>query len=78
MRAKGCEKCNNKGMKGRVGVHEVIVVNQTIEDLILSKPSDDQINMAAIRSGMSTLRQSALHRVDEGTISLEEAIRIID
>ncbi len=74
----GCPECNNKGTIGRVGIHEVLLVDTQIKDLILtSKPSDEQISIAAIRSGMTTLWQSALKRIDEGQISLQEAIRLI-
>ena len=77
-KSKGCPKCNGKGLKGRIGIHEVLLVNKTIQNLILTKTSDDHINDMAKSEGMATLRQVALRRVDEGLISLEEAIRLTE
>ena len=74
----GCDKCNNEGVKGRIGVHELIVVTRKIQDLTLLKPSDEQINKIAIDEGMTTLRQAALQKVYDGTISIEEAIRLTE
>lgn len=76
--SKGCEKCENKGIKGRIGIHEVLEINQEIEELILKRPSDDQINTLAEQVGMMTLRQAALKKVNEGIISIEEAIRLTE
>jgi type IV pilus assembly protein PilB len=74
----GCEQCNNKGIKGRQGMHEVLVVTKAIQDLILMTPSDEQINEIAIKEGMATLRQAALEKVYHGIISIEEALRLTE
>jgi type IV pilus assembly protein PilB len=74
----GCDECNQKGIKGRQGMHEVLVVTKAIQDLILLKPSDEQINDVAVQEGMVTLRQAALQKVYEGTISIEEALRLTE
>ena len=74
----GCEECGGKGMKGREGIHEVLVISKQIEELILKRPSDDHINALAIKEGMITLRQAALQKVYEGKISIEEALRLTE
>jgi len=74
----GCETCNHEGIKGRIGVHELIVVTKGIQNLTLLKPSDEQINKIAVDEGMITLRQAALQKVYDGTISIEEAIRLTE
>ncbi len=74
----GCDKCNFKGVKGRVGVHEVLVVTKRIQEMILKKPSDEHINKIAIEEGMMTLHQAALAKTYEGLISIEEAIRLTE
>jgi len=76
--ADGCNKCNRKGKKGRIGVHEVLTVNKTIQDMILGKPSDEQINKVAIEEGMVTLRSAAMQKAYDGEISIEEAIRLTE
>ncbi len=74
----GCDKCGGKGVRGREGVHEVLTITPEIQELILHKPSDEQINELAIKEGMTTLRQAALQKVFEGKISIEEALRVIE
>ncbi len=74
----GCDKCNQRGKKGRQGIHEVLVISKEIENMILRRPTDDQINDQAISENMMTLRQVALQRVYEGSISIEEALRLTE
>lgn len=76
--ALGCDECNHKGMKGRRGIHEVLVISRAIQELILQHPSDKHINELAIREGMVTLRQSALQKVYQGEVSIEEALRLTE
>jgi type IV pilus assembly protein PilB len=74
----GCRECNQKGMKGRRGMHEVLVISKAMQELILKRPSDKEINELAKKEGMVSLRQAALQRVHEGTISIEEALRLTE
>ena len=74
----GCEKCNGKGFRGRQGIHEILMINRQIQDLILKNPSDSQINTIAKQSGMMSLREAALKKVATGVISLEEALRLTE
>jgi len=71
----GCEKCND-GYKGRIGVYEVMEVNDEIRELILKNVSDIEIKKAAIRNGMRTLRQSALYKMLSGITTIEEVLRV--
>ena len=75
-RSAGCDECNQRGVKGRRGLHEVLVVDKAVQDLILQRPSDDQINELAREGGMVTLRQASLEQAYAGTISIEEALRL--
>ncbi|MEA3450028.1 MAG: GspE/PulE family protein [Patescibacteria group bacterium] len=75
----GCDKCNQDGVFGRQGVHEILTITKTIKNLILEKPTDEQINKVAIKEeDMTMLKQAALQKVYEGTISIEEAIRLAE
>ncbi len=73
-RAKGCEHCNYSGYKGRIAIHEILVVDEEIRKLIGKRASSDEIKRIAIDRGMSTLWKSAMKRVAEGITSVEEAI----
>lgn len=77
-KSEGCDKCSKKGILGRRGMHELLVISKAIQGLILQKPSDEQINKMAIEDGMLTLREAALKMVYDGTISIEEALRLTE
>jgi len=71
----GCRTCNGTGYKGRIAVHEVMEMNDTLKDLVLQGASSIELKRAAIQTGMVTLRQTALRRLLEGTITISEVIR---
>ena len=74
-KARGCKKCI-KGYSGRVGVYETLIISPTICAVILNGGSAIDILAAAKKEGFRTLRTSALRKVIDGTISIEEANRI--
>ncbi len=75
-RAKGCNKCNNTGYHGRVGLYEVLVVSDKIEKLTVKRVTSDKIKETAIEEGMVTLRRDGLKKVLKGLTSLEEVLRV--
>lgn len=72
---KGCSKCNGSGSKGRVAVHEVLVMNEGIKTSILKGDSAGEIKKVAMKSGMKTLRQSALTKMLQGVSTAKEVIK---
>lgn len=72
---KGCEACNGRGYKGRVGVFEVLEINATLEQLISQNASLDVIRGVALENGYIPLRQMALTYMDEGITTVEEVMR---
>lgn len=77
-RAKGCDKCDHQGYKGRVPVLEVLRVGREIDELIAKRASYNDIEMVAIANGFKTLADAAVEHVLAGRSSLEEAIRSVD
>jgi len=75
--AKGCDKCHGLGYQGRIGVFEVMVINNQIEKLILDRATSYQLDEKARENGMTTLIQDALVKAIEGMTSLEEIERVI-
>jgi type IV pilus assembly protein PilB len=71
----GCSTCNNTGYKGRIGLYEVMEVNDEIRELILIGASALELRKKAIEDGMITLRESGLHKIRSGLTTLEEVIR---
>ena len=74
--AKGCKHCNQTGYLGRTAVIEVLLVSEAIKEAILNKADADQIREIALKEGMRTLREDGLAKVEEGTITLEEMLRV--
>ena len=74
-RGKGCEKCNNTGFKGRVGLYEVMDITEELRELILVGASALELRRKAVEGGMITLRQSGLRKVKEGVTTVDEVVR---
>ncbi len=74
-RGRGCERCNNTGYKGRVGLFEVLAFTDEIRDMILSGASSVELKRKAIEEGMVSLRMCGLMKIKEGATTLEEVLR---
>lgn len=75
-RGKGCEKCQQVGYKGRLGIIESLILTPTIKDLILERTEEHVINEAAHKEGMKSLRQNAVTKMLAGVTSVEEVMRV--
>lgn len=76
-RAKGCRHCNHTGYKGRVAIHEILMVDKKVREMITGRATVDEIKEYAIEEqGMNTLKQSALALVEEGVTTVEELLRV--
>jgi type IV pilus assembly protein PilB len=73
---KGCAKCHDTGYSGRVGLFEILKVNQKIRDLILNKANEQDINKCLVAQGMKTLRMAGFEKVLEKITSYEEVLRV--
>jgi type IV pilus assembly protein PilB len=74
-RGKGCPTCNGTGYKGRVGLYEVMEINDDLRELVLIGASSLELKKKAIEHGMITLRASGLQKLREGVTTLEEVLR---
>jgi type IV pilus assembly protein PilB len=72
---RGCDRCNNTGHKGRMGIFELVLMNDAIRDLISAGASTDQLRQACIKHGMVTLRQNGLRAIYNGQTTIEEVVR---
>lgn len=77
-RGKGCENCKFIGYKGRTAIYEILLVNEAIQELILSKSSASQIKKRARESGFKTLREAGLEKVRQGITTPEEVFRVAE
>jgi type IV pilus assembly protein PilB len=71
----GCDRCNNTGYKGRVGLYEVMEITEELRELILVGASALELRRKAIDEGMITLRRSGLMKVMDGVTTIEEVAR---
>jgi type IV pilus assembly protein PilB len=71
----GCERCNNTGYKGRVGLYEVMEITDELRELVLVGASALELRRKAVEEGMITLRRSGLHKVMDGVTTIEEVAR---
>lgn len=77
--APGCKECNDLGYKGRVGIYEILIMTDDIEQMILSnKVSEYEVERAAVAAGMLTMVQDAVIKALDGRTSLEEVFRVIE
>ncbi|HEY2827604.1 MAG TPA: ATPase, T2SS/T4P/T4SS family [Pirellulales bacterium] len=74
-RGKGCDACNRSGYKGRVGLFELMHLNDDLRDMIMRNASTDEIRAAARGIGMVTLRDAGMQAVYDGTTTVEEVVR---
>jgi len=74
-RGKGCEKCNRTGYKGRMGLYELLLVNDDLRALIARNASTEELRNLARKQGMVTLRDSGMEAVFAGMTTAEEVIR---
>jgi len=77
MKGEGCEDCNDAGYKGRKGVHEILTITPAIEAAITEKKSEYEIIEIAKKNSFMSLADSALRFVEDGTLSIEEYLRVI-
>lgn len=76
-RGKGCDACRNSGSKGRVGVYEVLNVNEDIRHFIAEGASTLEIRDSALAAGMISLKDYCLILLKEGAISVDEVLRTV-
>ncbi len=74
-RGAGCDACNHTGYKGRVGLFELMIMNDDLRDMVASKGSTDELRDRAQSYGMVTLRDAGLGAASSGTTTLDEVIR---
>jgi type IV pilus assembly protein PilB len=72
----GCETCGGAGYQGRIGIYEVLEVDQQISKMIVGRGTADDIQMAAVRAGMLTMQQDGFVKALMGKTTIEEILRV--
>ena len=68
----GCKHCGGTGFKGRVGIHELMVMSKTLRRLVQTGARAEELQLAALQEGMRTLRQDGIEKVLAGHTTVEE------
>lgn len=76
-RGKGCDVCQHTGYKGRMGVFEVMEMDDDLRVLINKNANADAIREQAVKNGMTTMLDDAIGKVKKGSTTLEELLRVI-
>jgi type IV pilus assembly protein PilB len=72
---KGCDYCNNTGYRGRMGIYELMILDDPLRELIMRKGSTAVLRREAIKRGMRTLRETGLMAIYEGITTLDEVVK---
>ena len=75
-RGVGCEECRQLGYQGRQGIYELLVLNESIRPLVMSRAAATTIASRAIEMGMRTLRTDGWNKVKAGRTTIEEVLRV--
>jgi len=72
---KGCKECDFKGFVGRVGIFEILEMNEELSEVILEKPSESRILKIMKSQGMITMKQDGILKVLKGETTIEEVLK---
>ncbi|MCL4730199.1 MAG: Flp pilus assembly complex ATPase component TadA [Planctomycetes bacterium] len=75
-RGKGCNFCNNSGYKGRLAVHEYMVMTPKLREMIIDQRPESELEEECLRNGMRNLRQSCFFKLLDGLTTVDEAVSL--
>jgi type II secretion system protein E len=73
---KGCELCRYTGYRGRTGIYEIVILDDKLRSLILTRTQANTIKQAAVEQGMKTLHQDGCDKILKGLTTIEEVLRV--
>ena len=74
---RGCDQCFDSGLRGRIGIFELLEVTEELQGIIAKEPMVDSIRRCSVRAGMRTLKDEAFRIVEENRTTLEEVLRVV-
>jgi type IV pilus assembly protein PilB len=72
----GCDKCRNTGYSGRVGIYEMLAVDDSLRDVIARNPNVSEFRRMCLERGMKSLRQDGINKASGGLTSVQEVLRV--
>ena len=77
-RGKGCDKCRKTGYSGRLGIFELLVMDDSLKDVVTSNPDVTNLRKLCRERGLVTLRQDGFEKVKAGKTTIDEIIRVTE
>jgi excisionase family DNA binding protein len=77
VRGAGCDQCRGRGYRGRMGLHEVLLLTEPLTEAILRRASAEELRDIAIENGMRTLLADGIRKAVEGQTTIEEVLRVV-
>ncbi|MCX5859163.1 MAG: type II secretion system protein GspE, partial [Proteobacteria bacterium] len=75
-RGRGCETCTGTGFFGRIGIYELLLVDDDIRNLITTNTDSATIKRKAAAKGMTSLRDDGFHKIIQGITTMSEVLRV--
>jgi len=75
-KGQGCEACRGSGYRGRMGIYEVLVMDETVRGLVMQKAPSDQVKQQLLAAGWKSMRQDGWQKVAMGLTTPEEILRV--
>jgi type IV pilus assembly protein PilB len=72
---RGCDRCNNTGYKGRIGIFEIMTFNDEMRELVMNRASTNVLRAAAQKAGMRLLRENGLAAIYDGITTIDEVVK---
>jgi type II secretory ATPase GspE/PulE/Tfp pilus assembly ATPase PilB-like protein len=77
-RGKGCDRCRKTGYAGRLGIYELMVMDDSLRDVVTGNPDVVQLRKIARERGLVTLRQDGFEKVLQGKTTVDEVLRVTE
>ena len=77
LKGRGCDVCRQTGFKGRVGIYELMRVNEEIAEMIVRRAPLSELKEAARANGMHTLQEDGFRKAKDGLTTVEEIMRVV-
>ena len=77
-RGAGCDRCRNTGYSGRVGIYEMLVIDDQLRDVVARNPNVSEFRRMCIERGMNSLRQDGLSKAAQGRTTVQEVLRVTE
>lgn len=75
-RGRGCDECSGTGYRGRIAIFELLVMNEKLREMVMDKATSRALREEAVRSGMRTLRDDGIRKVEMGITTVDEVVRV--